>query len=206
MNYAQLAFTDAAKQLQEEHGSRRSYERMEKHHIVDGLTDNETAFIEGRDSFYMATIGENGYPYIQHRGGPKGFVRIIANKKIGMVDFTGNKQYISTGNIFTHPQVAIIMVSYPQQARLKIYADVKIVQLDEDRELFGFLDPLEYKHRAERMMIFDIKAFDWNCPQHITPRYTTQEIEAALVPQREYIGELEQELKELRAIAKKNSD
>jgi len=198
MNYGKLAFTDAVKKLQEENGSRRNYERMEKYAVADGLRENEIAFIHDRDSFYMATQGENGYPYIQHRGGPPGFIKVIDSKTIGIVDFSGNKQYISVGNIQTHPQVALIMVDYPQRARLKLYADARIVELDDDAELFALLDPADYKHRPERMMVFDIKAYDWNCPQHITPRYTVEDIEKALAPQRDYIRRLEAELDALK--------
>lgn len=199
MNYAKFAFTDAVKALQAENGSRKTYERVEKNHVINGLTDNEIGFIEDRDSFYMATIGENGYPYIQHRGGPKGFVKVIDNQTIGFVDFSGNKQYISTGNLQTHTQVAVIMVSYPQRARLKVYADARIVSLEDDPALFELLDPAEYKHQPERMMLFDIKAFDWNCPQHITPRYTIDEVQAAFKPQLDYIKNLEEELDALKS-------
>lgn len=199
MNYAKLAFTDAVKALQEAQGSRRNYEKVEKHGVVEGLSENEVMFIADRDSFYMATIGENGYPYIQHRGGPKGFVKVIDPKTVGFVDFTGNKQYISVGNIATHPQVAMIMVSYPQRARLKIYATARSVELGENQALFDLLDPIDYKHRPERMMLLDIQAYDWNCPQHITPRYTVEEIEAAFAPQRAYIEKLEQENRALKA-------
>ena len=198
MNYAKLAFTDAVKSLQEVQGSRKSYEKVEKYGVVDGLSENETAFISDRDSFYMATIGENGYPYIQHRGGPRGFVKVIGPKTIGFVDFTGNKQYISVGNIATHPQVSMIMVSYPHRSRLKIYANARIVALDGNRDLFNLLDPTEYQHRPERIVVLDIQAFDWNCPQHITPRYTTEEIELAFGPQRDYIEKLEEEIKALK--------
>ena len=198
MNYAQLAFTDAIKELQEDNGSRQTYARVEKNNVTDGLTDNEIGFIEDRDSFYMASYGENGYPYIQHRGGPKGFVKVIDNHTIGFVDFAGNKQYISVGNIATQSHVGIIMVSYPHQARLKLYADARTVQREEDKQLFKLLDPADYKHRPERMILFDIKAYDWNCPQHITPRYTVAEIEAALAPQRDYIKQLEEEVKLLK--------
>ncbi len=200
MNYAQLAFTDAVKDLQETFGSRKTYERVEKHKVVDGLTDNEIEFISERDSFYMSTIGENGYPYIQHRGGPKGFVKVIDNKTMAIVDFTGNKQYISAGNLATHTQVALIMVSYPHQARLKIYADVKIIRLEDDPSLFKLIDPVDYKHNPERIFVFDIKAYDWNCPQHITPRYTHEEIETALTPQKAYIVQLEKEIVDLKKL------
>ena len=198
MNYPQFAFTDAIKELQEDYGSRSAYERAEKHQVVDGLTDNEVQFIGDRDSFYMASYGENGYPYIQHRGGPAGFVKVIDKYTIGFVDFTGNKQYISVGNIATQPHVALIMVSYPHRARLKIYADARIVQREQDPALFKLLDPADYKHRPERMILFDIKAYDWNCPQHITPRYTVDEIAEAFAPQRDYIKQLEEEVKMLK--------
>lgn len=198
MNYASLAFTDSIKALQEEYGSRKSYDRMEKFNVIDGLSENEIDFIEQRDSMYIATIGENGYPYIQHRGGPRGFVKVLDNTMLGMIDFAGNKQYISLGNMQDCSRVSIIMVSYPQKARLKLYADVRIIQPSDDPELFRRLDPSDYKHRAERIMVFDIKAFDWNCPQHITPRYTIEEIEHAFAPQRDYSRKLEEELHQVK--------
>lgn len=199
MNYQQLAFTDAIKKIQEEVGSRSTYDRMEKMSVVDGLTDNEINFIGDRDSFYMASFGENEYPYIQHRGGPAGFIKVIDNKTIGIVDFAGNRQYISTGNISKNNKVALILLSYPQRARLKIYANAKIVDLKENGELYNLLKPTDYKFKPERMMIFEIQAYDWNCPQHITPRYTAEEIEEALLPQREYIKNLENKIKELES-------
>jgi len=199
MNYQQLAFTDAIKKIQEEVGSRSTYDRMEKMSVVDGLTDNEINFIGDRDSFYMASFGENEYPYIQHRGGPAGFIKVIDNKTIGIVDFAGNRQYISTGNISKNEKVALILLSYPQRARLKIYANAKIVDLKENEELYNLLKPADYKFKPERMMIFEIQAYDWNCPQHITPRYTAEEIEEALLPQKEYIKNLEDKIKELES-------
>ena len=199
MNYQQLAFTDAIKKIQEEVGSRSTYDRMEKMSVVDGLTDNEINFIGDRDSFYMASFGENEYPYIQHRGGPAGFIKVIDNKTIGIVDFAGNRQYISTGNISKNNKVALILLSYPQRARLKIYAHAKIVDLKENEELYNLLKPTDYKFKPERMMIFEIQAYDWNCPQHITPRYTAEEIEEALLPQKEYIKNLEDKIKELES-------
>ena len=199
MNYQQLAFTDAIKKIQEEVGSRSTYDHMEKMSVVDGLTDNEINFIGDRDSFYMASFGENEYPYIQHRGGPTGFIKVIDNKTIGIVDFVGNRQYISTGNISKNNKVALILLSYPQRARLKIYANAKIVDLKENEELYNLLKPADYKFKPERMMVFEIQAYDWNCPQHITPRYTTEEIEEALLPQREYIKNLEDKIKELES-------
>ena len=197
MNYAQLAFTDAIKKIQEEVGSRGAYDRMEKTSVVDGLTENEIRFIGERDSFYMASFGENEYPYIQHRGGPAGFIKVIDNKTIGIVDFAGNRQYISTGNISKNEKVALILLSYPQRARLKLYANAKIVDLEGNEALYELLKPADYKFRPERMMVFEIQAYDWNCPQHIVPRYSAEEIEEALLPQKEYIKNLENKIKEL---------
>jgi predicted pyridoxine 5'-phosphate oxidase superfamily flavin-nucleotide-binding protein len=199
MNYGLLAFSDAAKTLQQEIGSRRTYEQMEKYQVVDDLTDNEVRFIENQDHFYMASYGENGYPYIQHRGGPAGFVKVLDKRTVGFVDFSGNKQYISAGNIKTNANVSLIMISYPHRARLKLYAKARIVELDDEPELFAQLDPADYKHRPERMIVLDIQAYDWNCPQHITQRYTTEEIERAFAPQRERMAELEAENKALKA-------
>ncbi|WP_159470387.1 pyridoxamine 5'-phosphate oxidase family protein [Dyadobacter sp. 3J3] len=198
MNYAQLAFSDATKALQEEFGSRKTYEKVEKFNVVYGLTGNETSFIEDQDHFYMASIGENGYPYIQHRGGPKNFIKILDNKTLAFVDFIGNKQYISVGNIETNPNVALIMISYPHKARLKIFAKAQIVSISENPELFEKIDPADYKHRPERMLVLNIQAYDWNCPQHIIPRYTTEEIDLAYEPNRQYVHELEEENKKLK--------
>ena len=193
-NFAEIAFTDAVKKLQEKHGSRNSYERMEKFNVVDGLTNNEISFIQNQNSFYLASIGTNKFPYIQHRGGPKGFLKILNSNKIGFIDFTGNKQYVSVGNIATNNNVSIIILDYTTKTRLKIYAKAEVVELKDNPKLYNQLDLEDYKFRPERMMIFHIEAFDWNCPQHITQRYTIEEIETALLPQLEYIKSLENKL------------
>lgn len=198
MNYSKLAFTDAIKEMQEKLGSRTSYERVEKMSYVDGLTAAEIGFIGQRDSFYMASFSENEYPYIQHRGGPKGFIKLIDENTIGIVDFTGNRQYISVGNINKNPKVSLILVSYPERARLKIYAEVEIVELNEKPDLYQLLKPQDYKFKPERMMIFKIKAYDWNCQQHIIPRFSVPEIEELVAPQKRYIETLEEEVKRLK--------
>ncbi|MFM9839473.1 MAG: pyridoxamine 5'-phosphate oxidase family protein [Cyclobacteriaceae bacterium] len=197
-NFASLAFTDEVKALQEKYGSRTNYERVEKR-IVDGLTENEVDFISQRDSFYMASIGKNGFPYIQHRGGPKGFVKVMDANTIGFIDFSGNKQYITVGNLAIHSNVSLFMMDYPARARLKFYAKAEIVELSSRPDLLKSLSLADYQAKPERMMLLQIEAYDWNCPQHITPRYTEEEIEEALAPQREYIKKLEQELKELKS-------
>ncbi len=201
MNYAKLAFTDAVKALQEENGSRHSYDHMEKMQVTDGLSANEIGFIEDQDHFFLASFGENGYPYIQHRGGPAGFLKVLDTQTLAFVDFGGNKQYIMVGNLQTNPNVSLIMVSYPQRARLKIYAKARIVALADDPLLFEKINPADYSHRPERMMVLDVQAFDWNCPQHITPRYTMEEIEVAFAPQKTYLAELEAENRSLKAKA-----
>jgi len=197
-NFASIAFTDEIKALQEKYGSRKSYARMEKEVYQEGLTENEIAFIAGRDSFYMATMGESGFPYIQHRGGPKGFIKVLDAKRIGFIDFKGNMQYVSVGNIAGNNKVALIMVDYPSRTRLKIYARAEITELDDDPALYELLDLSEYKFRPERMMILHIEAYDWNCPQHITPRYTVEEIEEAFAEQKNYTSKLEAEIISLK--------
>jgi predicted pyridoxine 5'-phosphate oxidase superfamily flavin-nucleotide-binding protein len=197
-NFAEIAFTDAVKKLQEKYGSRKNYERMEKFSVIDGLTDHEMTFIENRDSFYLASIGVKEFPYVQHRGGPKGFLKVLDTKRLGFIDFIGNRQYVSVGNMATNTNVSLIMIDYPSRARLKIFAKAEIVALDDNSELFKTLNLDNYKFRPERMMVFHIEAYDWNCPQHITPRYTTEEIEAAFLPQQKYMTSLEQEIKALK--------
>lgn len=197
--YGQIAFSAAAKVLQHQHGSRRAYEQAEKYNVTDGLNENEIRFIEHQDHFYMASNGQNGYPYIQHRGGPEGFVKVLDDHTLAFVDFSGNKQYITAGNLATDPKVALIMISYPHRARLKIYAKARIVAVEDDPDLFGQIDPSDYKHKPERIMVLDIQAYDWNCPQHITPRYTTAEIEEAFRAQRERMTKLEEENQKLKA-------
>lgn len=198
MNYSKLAFTDVIKKIQKKLGSRDTYQRVENMSYVDGLTPIEKEFISQMDSFYLASFGENGFPYIQHRGGPRGFIRVIDEATLGIVDFSGNRQYISVGNISKNAKVSLILLSYPLRARLKIYAEAEIVEINENPVLFDQLKPEDYKFRPERIMLFHIKAYDWNCSQHITPRYTAAEIETLLEPKDEYIRQLEQQLTDLR--------
>jgi predicted pyridoxine 5'-phosphate oxidase superfamily flavin-nucleotide-binding protein len=197
-NFASLAFTNMVKAMQEKYGSRASYARMERDTFADGLTESEIDFISQRDSLYMASIGDNNFPYIQHRGGPKGFVKVLDEKRIGIIDFRGNMQYISVGNIATNNNVAMIMVDYPARTRLKILAKAEMVEIKDDPKLYELLDLDDYKFKPERMMVFHIEAYDWNCPQHITPRYTVEDIEEAFAGQREHIITLQAEIKELK--------
>jgi len=175
-NFTQFAFTDSVKQVQEFHGTRNSYARMETSGDRFKLTYKEVAFIQSRDSFYMGTVGDNGWPYVQFRGGPKGFLNVIDESTVAYVDFRGNGQYISTGNIKDNNKTSLFLIDYPSQTRLKVWAESTIIQADEDEELVKRLQVDGYKARIERIVIFKIQAYDWNCPQHITPRYTVDEI------------------------------
>ena len=198
-NFAEIGFNSAAKKLQEKYGSRANYARMERQTFYEGLTKFEESFISKRDSFYMATVGENGFPYIQHRGGPKGFLKVLDANRLGFIDFSGNMQYISLGNLATNNKVALFLVDYPNKKRLKIYAKAEIVEIKDDPALHKLLDLEDYKFRPERMMVLHVEAYDWNCPQHITPRFTAEEIEEVLQPQYQHIKELEAEIIELKA-------
>ena len=198
-SFGAIAFTPEVKAMQEKLGSRAGYARVEKKVYREGLTEDEIDFIAQRDSFYMASFSESDYPYIQHRGGPKGFVKVLDPFRIGFIDFSGNRQYITVGNIATNNKVAIIMVDYPARARLKILATASIVELKDDPGLFDKLNLDGYKFKPERMMILQVQAYDWNCSQHITPRYTAEDIEQAFAAERIRVQQLEAELADLRA-------
>ncbi len=177
--FAEIAFTPSVKRVQERMGSRRSYLRLEQgdaHHDV--LGPNEAAFIAERDSFYMATVSETGWPYIQHRGGPPGFIRVLDEKTIGFADFRGNRQYVSVGNLDNDDRVSLILVDYPNRARLKILGRARPVGLD-DKDTLEELSIPGYRAVVERGFVIRIEAFDWNCSQHITPRFTLSEIDNA---------------------------
>ena len=177
-NFTKFAFTDSVKKAQEHYGTRRSYARMEASGDRYVLTDREASFIQSRDGFYMATVGENGWPYVQFRGGPKGFLKKIDATTIGYADFRGNGQYISTGNMQAGNKAALILMDYPSRQRLKIWTEASIIEADQNLELLRQLTMPDYKARVERLVILAVQAYDWNCPQHITPRYTVEEIKA----------------------------
>ncbi len=192
--FAEIAFTPNVKKAQDVNGSRRSYARLEQgevHHDV--LGPNEATFIAERDSFYMATVSETGWPYIQHRGGPPGFIRVLDNKTIGFADFRGNRQYVSVGNLETDDRVSMILMDYPNRARLKILGRARLVGVD-DQDILSRLSLPDYRAVVERGFLITIEAFDWNCPQHITPRFTPAEIGKAVAPLHQRIAELEQML------------
>jgi predicted pyridoxine 5'-phosphate oxidase superfamily flavin-nucleotide-binding protein len=175
-NFTQFAFTDSVKEVQQQYGTRHSYALMETSGDRFFLTADEIEFIQSRDSFYMGTVGENGWPYVQFRGGPKGFLKVVDETTIAYVDFRGNGQYISTGNIKASNKTSLFLMDYPSQRRLKIWAESTVMDANEDEKLLKKLKVDGYKARIERIIIFKIQAYDWNCPQHITPRYTAEEM------------------------------
>lgn len=178
--FAEIAFTETVKSLQQSQGSRSGYARREGGDVAfnDRLGQSEAQFIAERDSFYMATVSETGWPYVQHRGGPKGFLRVLDERLIGFADFSGNRQYVSVGNLSGEDRVSLFLMDYPNRTRLKLLGRAKFVDLN-DSDVIGRLTPQNYRARVERGVHISIEAFDWNCPQHITPRYTMAEIETA---------------------------
>jgi predicted pyridoxine 5'-phosphate oxidase superfamily flavin-nucleotide-binding protein len=203
MSFGSLVFTPLVKKLQERYGSRRQYERMEKAGGGDHFTDFEIEFIGQRDSFYWATIGATGWPYIQHRGGPKGFVKVIDDHTLALGDFRGNKQYISTGNLLSNDRVAIIMVDYPRQARLKMLGRGEILEGAPAQDWLPKIRMPGEKSEIERVFVIHVEAFDWNCPQHITPRYTAEELREGMQAVEKRVKALEKENEVLRERLKK---
>jgi uncharacterized protein len=199
-NFGALAFTPVIKALQEQHGSRRAYSKREQAGAAsaDRLGPDETAFIGERDSVYMASVGSTGWPYIQHRGGTKGFLKVIDDRTIAFADFAGNKQFISTGNLTTDNRLAMILVDYPQQARLKILGRVEIIDGERAAEWIERVRDPQEKTAIERVFVIHVEAFDWNCPQHITPRYTAEEIQEAVSGVEEQLRQLRQDNERLR--------
>lgn len=197
--FAEIAFTPTVRKAQERNGSRRSYARLEEgdaHH--DRLGAREAAFIAERDSFYMATVSETGWPYIQHRGGPAGFVRILDEKTIGFADFAGNRQYVSVGNLQGDDRVSLFFMDYPNQTRLKLLGRVRLIEAGEAKLLERLQVP-DYGARIERGMVITIEGYDWNCPQHITPRFTQAQVLSMVAPLRDRVTELESALAEMSA-------
>ena len=175
-NFTKFAFTKSVKAAQEQYGSRKSYARMEESGDRYILTEQESSFIASRDSFYMATVGENGWPYVQYKGGPKGFLMILDDTTLGIADFRGNQQYISVGNINSSRKASLFLIDYPSKRRLKIWAEAEVLETNEYPELSAKLSLPDYEEVIERLIVFKVQAYDWNCPEYITPRFTEEEI------------------------------
>ena len=193
-------FSPTVKAAQERLGSRNAYARHDAGPgAPDRLGDNEAAFIASRDSFYMATTGADGWPYVQHRGGMPGFVKVLDDRTLGLPDFRGNRQYVSVGNLAHDDRAAFFFMDYPNRARLKLLGRVRTVDLSADTKLAAALVDADYNARVERGFIIDVEAFDWNCSQHITPRFMAAELAPRVVELEDRIAELEAEVSALRA-------
>jgi predicted pyridoxine 5'-phosphate oxidase superfamily flavin-nucleotide-binding protein len=197
--YSEIAFTEAVKRVQQMMGSRAPYARREGGPDTnDRLGPNEGAFIAARDSFYIASVSETGWPYVQFRGGPPGFLRVLDERTLGYADFRGNKQYITTGNVIGNDRVSLFLMDYAHRERLKILGRMVITEAKDNPELVEQLTMKEYEARVERAVLITVAAFDWNCPQHITPRFTQNELVEALAPIRQEMALLRAENGRLR--------
>ena len=199
--FAELAFTPAVQALQQRHGSRAAYARMqEKAEPGEGLGPREHEYLANADSFYMATVSETGWPYVQHRGGPRGFLRVVSPARIAFADFGGNRQFVSAGNAAGDDRVSLIVMDYPNQRRLKLLGRLRFLPIeDADPELVSAVNLADYRARIERVAVIDVEAFDWNCPQHITQRFALADIEAVAKPLHDRIAQLEAEVTALRS-------
>jgi predicted pyridoxine 5'-phosphate oxidase superfamily flavin-nucleotide-binding protein len=183
--FAEIAFTQGVRELQIQAGSRERYAAMdESANRRDKLTERETTFIESRDHFFQASVSETGLPYVQHRGGPAGFLKVLDERTLGFADYRGNVQYVSVGNLIHDNRVALILMDYANQRRLKLLGRVRFIDRDTAPDLIERLVTPGYKAIVERGFIISVEAFDWNCPQHITPRFTLAEIDEMTAPLR----------------------
>ncbi|WP_286262134.1 pyridoxamine 5'-phosphate oxidase family protein [Thalassotalea atypica] len=204
--YAQVAFTETVRKIQTELGSRSGYAGMDVGEDYNHLmSEAEAEFISQRDSFYMASVSETEWPYVQHRGGPKGFLKIIDAQTLGFADYSGNRQYVSTGNFRKNDRVSLILMDYANKRRLKVLGHV--TQVDEqDWDTLALLEDDHYRARVERGFIIKIVAFDWNCPQHITPRYSEEEIIKLIDPLQSKVKTLEAKLSQSKALQQSSNN
>lgn len=186
--FSQIAYTPSVRAAQSRYGSRAANAGFDLDpNTRNVVTEREIEFIPSIDTFFISSVGENGWPYVQHRGGPKGFLKILDERTLGFADFSGNRQYITSGNVMHDDRVMLILIDYATRRRLKIWGRARILHEDEDPELIARLEVPSYRARIERAFVITVEAFDFNCPQHITPRFTEQEIAqhaATLFPQK----------------------
>ena len=190
--FAEIAFTPSVQEMQSRQGSRQAYAKWDTHDPARDLIGlMEKDFIEARDGFYQATVNSDGWPYVQFRGGPVGFLKVLDENTLGYADFRGNVQYVSVGNMADNDRVSIILMDYANRQRLKILARTQLVDFRDDPALVEALEDPNYRARVERGVVFKIEAVDWNCPQHITPRFTQAEIDQKIAPLLQQIEELQ---------------
>lgn len=197
--FAEIAFTPAVQALQQRHGSRGAYARMQARAGDEALGSDEVRFLAEADSFFLASVSETGWPYVQHRGGPRGFIKVLGPAQLAFADFRGNRQYVSAGNAATNDRVALIVMDYVEQRRLKLLGRLRFVDVGQaDPGLVSQVELPGYPAKVERVALIDVMAFDWNCPQHITQRFTLEQVEEAIEtvtgPLRERIRGLEARL------------
>lgn len=192
-HYFDIAFTPSVAATQEANGSRAAYARRAAapRNPDAGLGEMERAFLAQQDGFFLASQSETGWPYVQFRGGPRGFLAVTGPRTLAFADYRGNRQYISAGNVAQDGRVALIVMDYARQARLKIFGRLTMKAVGDTPEAAAALARAAPGAVVERIAVIEVAAFDWNCPQHITPRYTMEEVEAAVAPLRQRIAELE---------------
>jgi uncharacterized protein len=196
--YLHQLFTPSVKAAQVANGSRQAYARADAPTSgPDRLTPREEMFISMRDSFYMATNSASGWPYLQHRGGPAGFVKILDEGRLGFADFRGNRQYVSLGNLASDDRASLFFMDYARRARLKVLGRVRSIDLADHPALVAELVDADYGAKVERAIIVEVDSYDWNCPQHITPRFAENEVEQVVKPLQARIVELEASLARL---------
>jgi uncharacterized protein len=197
--FLDIAATPSVLAMQSKMGSAHIWQNFKGHREFNRFRQDEAAFIADRDSFYMATVSQTGWPYVQHRGGPRGFLKMVDDRTLAFADYRGNLQYISTGNLGADDRVCLFLMDYTHRARLKVYAHVEALALDVDPALTALVTVPGYKAKLERILRLRLESFDWNCPQHITPRFTEKEIDEAVRTLRDRLAELETENAQLRA-------
>jgi predicted pyridoxine 5'-phosphate oxidase superfamily flavin-nucleotide-binding protein len=190
--YLQLVLTPAVQRAQDKYfGKHGAVENVPE---SNPLTRSEAYFIASRDSFYLATVSETGWPYVQHRGGPLGFVKVLGSNLIGFADFKGNRQLVSAGNVDATDRVALFMMDYPHRTRLKLLGHARVLDAREHPELVDQLAPEALRSKVERLFLIQVISYDWNCPQYITPRFTAAEVADQVAPLKARIAELEAQL------------
>ena len=200
-SFLDIATTPGVAAAQAANGSRAMNQASASRRVFDRFGEAEINFIAARDSFYVATVSETGWPYIQHRGGPAGFLKTLDEKTLGMADFRGNRQYLTTGNLASSDKAALFLMDYAQRVRLKMFVRAEVVDLAQNPELAERLTIPDYRAKVERGLLFRLEALDWNCPQHIAPRFGFEEVERAVAPLRERLAALEAENAALKAVA-----
>jgi predicted pyridoxine 5'-phosphate oxidase superfamily flavin-nucleotide-binding protein len=193
--FLDIAATPKVRAAQEQNGSAHLWTDFKGHRAFDRFTENEAAFIAQRDNFYMATVSETGWPYVQHRGGPRGFVRVIDDRTLAFADFSGNRQYISLGNLGGDGRVSLILMDYVNRRRLKIFAHAEVKALSDNPELAEKVATPGYRGKPERIFVLHLDAFDWNCPQHIMQRFDAPDVAQAIGALKTRIETLEAENK-----------